>query len=115
MADDAPFTRALWQMEQAFGLDTIDIPDLGQWEPEDPKTKDEIPRLFDICERRLRENREAFEMRSYLVLASVLDRLLQDWEDGKSSLEKTRTTLRTVLDKIGEKVRAHAASYDPNP
>lgn len=119
MADDAPFTRALWQMEQAFGLDKIDPPEYVQWESEThqgtTETKDDITRLFEVCERRLRENKGSFEMRPYLTLGTVMDRLLQEWEDGKASSDKVKAVLRKVLDKIGERVRKDEASLYPNP
>jgi hypothetical protein len=99
------FTRILGEMERAFGIIPPDRPaqkyDLDE---EDPEML-EVDVLFVTCEKRLRENREAFEMKSHLLLGSVLDQLYLQIEEGKVSPGKAKGVLQKVLDKIGEKVR----------
>ncbi len=104
---ESKFTRVLAEIERAYGL----IP------PERPPPAAEmadhvapeviqVELMFDVCERRLRTERSAFDLKGHLTIGSVLDRVLYQFQNGAISAEKTKAILQQVLDKIGAKVRA---------
>jgi hypothetical protein len=102
------FSRALTEMERHFGVtpppmpkvEDIDVPD------EDDPVVVEVKQLFEVCEARLRENRQSFAVKSFLTLCVLLDRLYRSYRIGKLTPADTRHHLRRMLDKIGEKIRA---------
>lgn len=98
------FTALLAQIERDFGLAIPEAPPAGYEEPDDEP--DELPGLFEICERRLRGAKAAFDMKGYLTVGSVLDKLYTALESGQMPREQAKAQLQKVLDKIGEKERA---------
>lgn len=102
---EGPFTRTLARIEQAFSIQTPEMPrEAIRFEDEGP-IHTEVAQLFEVCERRLRGARPKFPLDSYLKIGSVMDRLHYRLENGKSTNEQTRLVLQQVLAKIGEKER----------
>lgn len=66
----------------------------------------DVTSMLDMCERRLKSARRAFDMRGYLIVGSVLDKIAHGIDAGTQPLPQARDTLQRVLDKIGEKIRA---------
>jgi len=100
---EAKFGQVLGEMERVFGLVPPEAPP-PQEEDTDPELL-EVLNLFDLCERRLLMARAVFDMRGYLALGTVLDRLWVQVEEDAIPSGKAREVLHRVLDKIGEKVR----------
>jgi hypothetical protein len=99
------FSAVLRHLERAYGIIPPDTPPVVDDEPDDSE-RIEIEAQFDTCDFRLRNARNAFEMKSYLTVGSIIDRLHWAYENGKVEAPTVRDTLRRVLDKIGVKVRA---------
>lgn len=98
------FTRILAEIERAYGIippETSSIPDEDF---EDPELV-EVNALLDICERRLKGAMPVFDMHSYLVIGSILDRLHYQVDLGTLPLPRAKEVLQQVLDKIGQRVR----------
>lgn len=104
---ESKFTRVLAEIERAFGITPPERPptpaEMADYvDPEVVQTE----MMFDVCERRLRSAKVSFDMKGHLTVGSILDRVRYQFEHGKVSVEKTKTILQQVLDKIGAKVRA---------
>jgi len=99
------FTALLAQIERDFGLPTPEAPPAGVEEPDDTES-DELAEMFEICERRLKSAKGAFDMRGYLTVGSVLDKLYSGVENGQVTPQAAKGALQRVLDKIGEKKRS---------
>jgi hypothetical protein len=100
------FGQTLAEIERAFGLIPPERPPSAaeMAETEDPEAI-EVELLFGACEDRLRWGKSAFDLRSHLVLGSILDRARYQFEGGRLSAPKVKALLQQVLDKIGAKVR----------
>ena len=103
---DLKFTRILTEMERAFGIIPLEAPPDPKFEEDaiDPEMI-ETDNLFDVCESRLKGARNSFDMKSHLILGSVLDRLRYQVEGGRTSYPKAKLVLQSVLAKIGKRVR----------
>jgi hypothetical protein len=102
---EGPFTRLLFDIERAFGIDTPEAPTQDEgFEDDGPDA--EVLQLMEICERRLRGARASFDLRAFLTVGSILDRLSYRLETQKITVKAAMLTLHRVLDKIGEKERA---------
>lgn len=100
---EGKFTRLLGDIERSYGIIPPDSP------PMEEETDDELAslmELFNICERNLKAYRRAFDMRSFLTLGAILDRLSTQIEDRRIPVEKARGILAQVSDKIVQKARA---------
>lgn len=102
---EGKFTALLRDMERTYGILPPETPEGLAIQKEDEEGK-EIQRLFVACENRLLGSKRAFDLRGYLTLGSVLDRLAHEFKEHKVTHEVARETLRRVLAKIGEKERA---------
>ena len=102
------FTGLLRDLERSYGITPPEPPRFGTYEADEVQDEavDEVKKLFGVCERRLRSAKRCFDMRPYLTLGSVLDRLAFALNEGALTPTKALPVLRTVLDKIGEKERA---------
>ena len=103
---EGKFSGLLRLIERDYGIQTPEAPSAL---PEDEPDAEEalgVGVLLDVCERRLRQARRAFSMRSYLVLGSVLDKVTHGVEAGTITAPVASDTLRKVLDKIGERERS---------
>jgi hypothetical protein len=103
---EVKFTRTLTEIERTFGI----LP------PERPPTAEEmvdyvdpeilaIDDMFDTCESRLRHSRKEMDMKSHLILGSILDRVRYQFENGALPSAKVKALLQQVLEKIGSKIR----------
>jgi hypothetical protein len=102
-----PFTRSLAEIERAYGLRAPEMPNLVDIRASIQEQEfEELQGLLDVVERRLIGAREDFDMRAYLTISSVLDKLHTRVEKGTITPEGTRVTVRKILDKIGERCRA---------
>ncbi len=99
------FSAVLRRLERAYGIMPPEAPPVMEDEPDDHERED-VEREFQIADARLRRARKAFDMKGYLTVGSILDRLWWQFENGKVLAPTATATLRRVLDKIGEKVRA---------
>lgn len=96
------FTFLLTQIERDFGLTAPETPEEVEEEKDDTERNDVIL-LFDVCERRLKGAKNLFNMRTFLGIGSILDRLWYGFEEGTQTCEQARVVLQKVLVKIGEK------------
>ena len=99
-------SKVLFEIERAFGIETPEFTFESDPEDEYDPLKDEVDRLFEACENRLREYKTSFPMIAHLKLGSLLDQLKYSRDHGALSLPDTRDRLNQVLAKIGQKVRA---------
>ena len=99
------FSGLLRIVERDYGIVPPETPTEAA-EQQDQSEQLEVIQLFEICERRLKGARQSFELRSYLLLGSVLDRTQHAVTAGTMSLSRAKVTLRQVLDKIAERVRS---------
>jgi hypothetical protein len=99
------FSAVLRGLERAYGIMPPESPPVLDDEPDDHE-RQEIDELFETCDFRLKKARKAFEMKSFFTVGSILDRLRWQFDNGTVLAPTARATLRKVLDKIGEKVRA---------
>lgn len=100
------FSGLLRIIEREYGIIPPEAPSSA---PEDNAAEHELAEaisMLDICERRLLGARNAFDMRGYLIVGSVLDKLAHGFGEGSLPLAKARETMQKILDKIGEKRRA---------
>jgi hypothetical protein len=99
------FSGLLRLIERDYGITPPEAPSAV---PDDEPAEHELAEahvMLDVCERRLVSSRRAFEMKGYLVLGSVLDRITHGLDAGTLPLPTARETMQRVLDKIGEKRR----------
>jgi len=102
-----PFTQSLAEIERAYGLHAPEMPGLGDLRESIREQETEaLLDLLEVAERRLRGAKADFDMKGYLTVGSVLDRLYARITRGDIPAANARATLRKVLDKIGEKCRA---------
>lgn len=99
------FSAVLRSMERAYGIAPPENPGVLDDEPDDHE-RVEIENEFAVAEARLRRARKAFDLRGYLTVGSILDRLRWQFDNGHALAPTVHTTIVRVLDKIGEKVRA---------
>lgn len=112
-SSEIPFSRTLAEMEQAFGLQKLDMPrELWATDAKEDETDrliQEFEDLYDVCENRLRLARNAYkkldDMTGYLSASSVLDKIRHRVEHFQTDPEKGQVVLRQLLTKIGEKVQ----------
>ena len=103
---EGKFTALLGCIERDFGLPTPEAPPEGIEEPEDDEAR-ELEDLFGVCERRLRTSKAAFNMRGFLKVGSVLDKLYAGVENGSVGSVAAKAALQKVLGKITEKAKLH--------
>lgn len=106
---DVSFGRVLREIERAYGIVPPEGPPPEEAESEDVSAFVEVMRLYEVCERRLRAAKPLFDMRGYLILGTILDRLCARVDERKTTPEKAKETIRVVLDKIGAKERCSDA------
>ncbi len=99
------FSAVLRGLERAYGIMPPEAPPVVDDEPDDTE-RQEVEMAFATAEFRLKKARKAFDMKGYLTVGSILDRLRWGFDNGKVLTPTVHATLRRVLDKIGEKVRA---------
>ncbi len=99
------FSAVLRSLERAYGIMPPESPPVLDDEPDDHE-RAEVEMEFAVAESRLMRARKAFDMKGYLTVGSILDRLRWQFDNGKVLAPTVRATLHRVLDKIGEKVRA---------
>lgn len=105
------FSVVLRALERQYGIVPPESPPLVEHEPEDHE-RIEVEERFSLAEFRLKEAREAFDMRGYLILGSILDRLRWQFENGKMLSPSVIATLKKVVEKIGEKERPHVTPIE---
>lgn len=103
---EGKFSGLLRMIERDYGITPPEAPTLVPGMDTTDSELDEVLALVEVCERRLRNTRKAFQMRSYLILGAVLDKVTYGINNGSVSMKNARETLQQVLDKIGEKERA---------
>ena len=103
---DMKFSRVLFEMERAFSITPPERPPSPEEmeDFEDPEVV-RVGMTFDLCEDRLKREKQSFDMKSHLMLGAVLDRVRYQFENGQLAVEKTKEVLQKVLDKIGARVR----------
>lgn len=99
------FSEVLFEIEKAFGLKQPEsqIPESIR-DPRNP-LREEVERLLEACEYRLRIERDQLEMLTHLKFGALLDQIHLGLAKGQL-LEELKTRLELILQKIGEKVRA---------
>ena len=100
------FSGLLRTIERDYGITPPEVPTVVPDDDSNEREWAEIALMMEVCERRLKSARAAFELRSYLILGSVLDKLQHGINAGTVRLPKAQETMQRVLDKIGEKRRA---------
>jgi hypothetical protein len=109
--DDKSFSRAITEMERIYGIEPPPMPkDITFASSEGNKDLDDFDALYESCEKRLRLARPAYQamsdMNGFLVAGSILDKLRSQVDNCKLAPKAGAEVLRTLLDRIGEKVRA---------
>lgn len=101
------FSATVRTIERAYHITPPDMPaEAAPALEDDPDARAETEVLLYVCERRLRAAREHFDMRAYLTVGAVLDRVHENLGQDQCPLDPTKQVLRTVLDKIGARCRA---------
>jgi hypothetical protein len=98
------FSDILFQIERSFGLTPPEpsmIPDME--DPYDP-LKDEVDSMLNLCESRLREYRDKFEMQAHLKFGAILDQTRYKLARGALPLPVAKERLTMVLGKMSEKI-----------
>jgi len=107
------FTEILRQLERDFGL-TPPEPPLTvprDDEPSSDPAAEAVRRLFDVCENRLREYRDSFEMAQHLKLGSILDHTRFHLERGHIDYATAKERLSIVASRIlAGRARAKASA-----
>jgi hypothetical protein len=99
------FTALLRDIERAFGITPPETPEgIGNYEHDEDA--EEVAALFDVCEKRLMSAKGAFDMKGFLTLGLLLDRVRHDFNKKLLPATDAKISLRKILDKIGEKVRS---------
>lgn len=113
------FHRILSEIEKSYHLKTPPVPEGAYaYVPSDDEVKkQEFDRLFRACEERLIGERSTYvelqDMRGYLVAGSILDKAYAQVSDARLSYSEGIVLLKTLLQKIGDKVRG-TSSQAPN-
>lgn len=107
-AFEGKFTALLRDIEQAYGILVPESPmeHYAQYESEENYELDEVLDLIQICDRRLKKDRVAFDMAGFNKLSVALDRVNYQVQEKKLPLLKAKNVLLSILEKIGAKVRA---------
>lgn len=119
--DDAPFGQVLASIEQAYALDAPPFPEDGYTPPDEEEDEDyqEYEMLLDVCERRLKECRPAYQklgdMLGFLNASTILDRVSYRVQRKTLRPDKAVKVLRELLDRIGAKVRSAPTEEAPWP
>lgn len=110
---DKKFTRILAEIEQAFGLDQPAFPDglqtVSQEAVEAQAAEDDLEpfnKLASACERRLVESKPAYDLKGYLMAASLLERVTIRVLDLRMTRVEGEQRLRALLDSIGKRARS---------
>ena len=112
----AKFGRILVELERAYGIIPPERPPAAhEMEDEEDPELIEVDRLLLLCESRLRDAREAFEMRGYLIMGHLLDQLYYEVEEGLRKPPQAKIQLQALLDKIGVKIREWQRRCDAEP
>jgi hypothetical protein len=104
---ETKFSTVLFGLEKAFGLTPPEFHhvDLDLEDTYDPDEED-VENLLDMCEHRLIQERDRFDMLSHLKLGSLLDQIRYAVDRGEISFPVAKERLNLVKEKIGEKIRA---------
>jgi hypothetical protein len=106
------FTTVLFGLERAFGLETPEAPDRN-WPhtPCGPTDEEKVVYdLLEVCEKRLLVAKPHFELKGYLTVGKLLDRLHYQMNSRLIDAEEAEKLARMILDKIGEKIRGAQAA-----
>jgi len=101
---ETKFSELLFHIEKGFGI-TPPEAHLPSIEEECDLFRSEVENLLEVCENRLREEQNHFDMQTYFKLGAILDRLWYAVEHNTLEMGKAKAHLEQVLSKIGEKVR----------
>jgi hypothetical protein len=100
------FSELLFHIERAFGLKAPEFHAAPDLEDEYDPVREEVEKLFDACENRLRQYRKSFDMVAHLKIGSLLDQLRFNLEQGALPPLEAQKRLTQILAKIGQIVRA---------
>jgi len=105
--EDMRFTEVLLGLERAFGVLTPDMPQEGHYTLKAGPSEEEIDAkdLLQVCERRLRQNRDHFKPNGFFLLGHLLDELHAAYESKSVPTLQIIRSSQAILDKIGSKVR----------
>jgi hypothetical protein len=98
------FSRSLYEIERTFGITVSERPPTPSEMADyvDPDTE-HCQELLDICERRLGSAKNVFDMKSHLLLGSILDRVRYEFERAVKTPPQTLVILQQIQDKITAK------------
>lgn len=103
---EGKFGALLREIERSYGITPPEAPRMAQ-EAKVDEAAEEVKRLFAVADSRLCNALPSFkqldDMRGYLALGSVLDRLDYGLKEGTVEMAKAKELLRRVLDKIRER------------
>ena len=108
---ETKFSRVLSEIEKAFGLDRPAFPEGAEGlDADEVPAKDEdlerFFRLYKICDRKLVDARDIYDLKGYLAAMTLLERLGSRVRQKKLTAEQGETVLRDLLEKIGKRLRA---------
>jgi hypothetical protein len=103
---EGTFTALLRAIESELGITPTEAPMGAVYSTFDDQESVDLESVFNAVENRLRNSKSVFDMKGYLTLGSILDRLHHRVEKGLVGQAAAKETLQKVLDKISEKNRA---------
>lgn len=105
------FSQALTELEKGYGLTTPEMPEgVRDNIDEADEALEEFEHLYDTCERRIRDARDAYhqlkDLQGFLQASTLLDRIYHGViVTRKIAPAKGTEVLKKALDKIGQKIR----------
>jgi len=104
--DTKKFSELLFHLEKAFGITPPEFHRAPSMEDAYDPAREDVENLIRVCEHRLTQERDCFDMTSHLKLGSILDLIRAEVERGGLPLDQAKLRLSQVRDKIGQKIRA---------
>jgi hypothetical protein len=107
--EDKSFSRILTEIEKAYGLEPPPQPNSLKdiLPPKVDHAREQFDKLLDVAERRLLDAKETFreldDLKGYLTLGQILDKVLFQVDKAKTTSEKGSELVQKVLEKIRQK------------
>lgn len=104
------FHKTLSAIERHYNIPTPPVPDGPLEYTSDNTSKDRFKELYEVCESRLRSERSAYDLKSYLLMGSFLDKALSQVNSGKLSYGEGIELMTKLRAAIIQKVASSVSS-----